>query len=170
MNANDLPAVAGASPGGRDDKLAALYRREFGALAGYCLRLLGEEQAARDVASESFVRLCSRFGSVNEPRAWLYLVATNLCRDGWARERRHRSALDVLGRRREVQVAAFDPSLRDAVDRLPRRLRLVVVLHYVADLPVHEVATATGLPVGTVKRRLHEARAALALTLGASDD
>jgi RNA polymerase sigma-70 factor (ECF subfamily) len=46
---------------------------------------------------------------------------------------------------------------------LPRRLRDVVVLHLVADLPVAEVATVAGIPVGTVKRRLYEARALLRL-------
>jgi RNA polymerase sigma-70 factor (ECF subfamily) len=169
MRADQHQAVA-LPVSGRDAELTLLYRREFSPLAGYCFRLVGEEQAARDVASEAFVRLCGRLSGVREPRAWLYMVATNLVRDGWARDNRQRAVLDLLRRRREVPVAAFDPSVRDAVDRLPRRLRLVVVLHYVADLPVHEVAQATGLPAGTVKRRLHEARAILAQALGATDD
>ena len=170
MTRTDDERALATPASGRDAELTLLYRREFGALAGYCFRLVGEEQQARDIAAEAFVRLCGRVSGVRDPRAWLYMVATNLVRDGWARDNRQRAVVELLRRRREVQVTAFDPSVRDAVDRLPRRLRLVVVLHYVADLPVHEVAQATGLPVGTVKRRLHEARAALARALGATDD
>lgn len=98
------------------------------------------------------------------------MVATNLIRDGWARDGRDRALLAALRRRHAPSVAAFDPSVRDAVDRLPARLRVVVVLQYVADLPVSEVALAVGVPVGTVKRRLLEARRALAQTLGAEVD
>jgi RNA polymerase sigma-70 factor (ECF subfamily) len=51
------------------------------------------------------------------------------------------------------------------VGRLPDRLRDVVLLHYYADLPVGEVATAVRRPPGTVKRQLSEARAVLAQDL-----
>jgi RNA polymerase sigma-70 factor (ECF subfamily) len=49
------------------------------------------------------------------------------------------------------------------IARLPNRLRSVVVLAYVVDLPLAEVAETLRLPLGTVKRRLHEARAELRL-------
>ena len=64
---------------------------------------------------------------------------------------------------------AHDPWLQDLVQRLPVRLREVVLLHYYADLPIEQVAAAVHRPVGTVKRRLHEARAALATAVTASE-
>jgi RNA polymerase sigma-70 factor (ECF subfamily) len=52
--------------------------------------------------------------------------------------------------------------LHDAIRTLGPEYRAVVVLHYLADLPVDEVAAVLGAPVGTVKSRLSRARAALA--------
>jgi RNA polymerase sigma-70 factor (ECF subfamily) len=72
-----------------------------------------------------------------------------------------------LSRTHADSVAAHDPWLRDLVERLPKRLRTPVLLHYYADLPVNEVAATLHLPLGTAKRRLHEARALLRETLEA---
>ena len=58
--------------------------------------------------------------------------------------------------------------LRDAIDRLPRDMRDVLVMHYLMDLPVARVAKFLSLPAGTVKWRLHCARAELGRRLGAA--
>ncbi len=139
--------------------------REYAALAGYCLRLAGDEQLARDLTQEAFVRLFGRWRSVAEPRAYVYLVATNLARRTWRRRRSETEAVRKAFPREEHHTAP-DLAVRDAVDRLPRKWRDVVVLHYFADLPVAEVARQLGEPEGTVRRRLTEARALLAPTLG----
>ncbi len=55
------------------------------------------------------------------------------------------------------------------MERLPGHLRDVVLLHYYADLPVEEVARALRRPVGTVKRRLSDARGILAVTLSVAE-
>jgi RNA polymerase sigma-70 factor (ECF subfamily) len=55
--------------------------------------------------------------------------------------------------------------LRDALATLPRAHREVVILHYLADLPVDEIAQLLDVPVGTVKSRLSRARSALAAKL-----
>ncbi len=52
-----------------------------------------------------------------------------------------------------------------ALRRLPAAQREAIALHYLADLPIHEVAEATGSPIGTVKARLSRGRAALAVLL-----
>ena len=72
----------------------------------------------------------------------------------------------MLARRTEEASAAEH---KDAVDRLPPGLRDVVLLHYYADLPVEDVARAIRRPAGTVKRRLHEARALLSDAVLASE-
>jgi RNA polymerase sigma-70 factor (ECF subfamily) len=59
-----------------------------------------------------------------------------------------------------------DPGVLAAVRALPERLRVVVLLHYYADLPVADVAKALRRPVGSVKRQLNEARALLSHSLG----
>ena len=142
---------------------ALLYREHYAEVAGYCTRLLHDEHVARDVAQEAFVRLFARWRTVNEPRAYVFLIATNLVRDEWRHRKRASSLFDRLKPFVDEAAPAVDLELSDVVARLPRRLRDVVVLHLVADLPVAEVATVTGIPVGTVKRRLYEARALLRL-------
>lgn len=148
---------------------ARLYTEHFGRLSGYALSLVGDAGAATDVAQEAFTRLYARWGRVRDPRAWVYFVATNLATDQWRRSQRDRALTDVLSQVTPTERTAHDPWLRDLVDRLPAPLRQAVLLHYYADLPVDEVARLVHRPVGTVKRRLHEARKLLADSGGIRD-
>jgi RNA polymerase sigma-70 factor, ECF subfamily len=141
----------------------ALFRLHYAPLAGWCRRMVGDEDAAHDIAAEAFARLLGRWTTVADPRAYLYTTALNLVRDRWRRSERERAAL-----RKTVTTlnttAAPAPELRMVVEGLPKRLQQVVVLHYFADMPVDAVAAALGIAPGTVKRDLFEARAKL-LTL-----
>lgn len=138
-----------------------LYVELFTDLSGYCNALARDEALAAEFAQEAFVRLFSRWRTVRDPKGFLFLVATNLVRDEWRRQARHRSLVDRLSRRLPHSTSTPDDSTYDLIARLPSRLRGVVVLTYVVDLPLVEVAETLGLPLGTVKRRLHEARAEL---------
>jgi DNA-directed RNA polymerase specialized sigma24 family protein len=60
--------------------------------------------------------------------------------------------------------------LLDAVSRLPKRMREVVLMHYYLDIPVAEVSTSLRRPVGSIKRQLHEARKILGEALGGGDE
>ena len=150
-------------------EFARLYTEHFGRLSGYALSLVGDPVVATDVAQEAFTRLFARWGRVRDPRAWVFYVATNLATDHWRRAQRDRALGSALRDITPAQDAAHDPWLRDLVDRLPAALRQAVLLHYYADLPVDEVARLVHRPVGTVKRRLHEARRLLADTGGNRD-
>jgi RNA polymerase sigma-70 factor (ECF subfamily) len=61
--------------------------------------------------------------------------------------------------------SSVDHGLRALVDSLPERLRIPVLLHYYADLPIKEVARVMHRPLGSVKSRLNEARCRLAVLL-----
>lgn len=156
-----LPALPGVSAEARQD-FAALYTSEFGRLAGYLTGLTGNADVGREAAQEAFTRLFARWRKVSEPRGFVYVVGTNLCRHHWRQSGRERSAVTSLRITTATDTVDGDPWLRDLVERLPLRLREVVLLHYYADLPVADVALAVKRPVGTVKRRLFEARALLA--------
>ena len=164
-----LPALPGVSAAVQEE-FAALYTAEFGRLAGYLTSLTGNADVAREAAQEAFTRLFARWRKVGEPRGFVYVVGTNLCRHHWRQTGRERTAVASLGVTSATGRPAHDPWLRDLVERLPLRLREVVLLHYYADLPVAEVALATHRPVGTVKRRLHEARALLADAVTAAEE
>jgi RNA polymerase sigma-70 factor (ECF subfamily) len=139
------------------------YRERFGELAAYAWRLTRDANRSEDLAQEAMTRVCARWPVLAEPRPYAYRVVTNLVRDAWKAQMRLPST--TTDRLDAVPTAGPDTSTLDAVRRLPPPLRDVVVLHYYADLPVSEVARTLRRPVGTIKRRLHEARAALAVAL-----
>jgi RNA polymerase sigma-70 factor (ECF subfamily) len=148
--------------------LVACYQEHIGELTGYLVTLVGDLGLAQDLAQEAFVRVFARWRTVEHPRAYVYLTGINLARMHWRRSGREGQAYAAVGRTSSESVEAHDPWLRDLVERLPKRLRTPVLLHYYADLPVDEVAATLHIPLGTAKRRLHEARAILRDILGAS--
>ena len=115
--------VAGAAVGAREEAARALWNDHYGQLAGWCAALVGDRDAAHDIASEAFTRLLCRWVTVHDPKGYLYVTATNLVRDRWRREQRDRSCRP--GSRRPPPVhTGGRPWLRDLVERLPDRLRL----------------------------------------------
>jgi RNA polymerase sigma-70 factor, ECF subfamily len=146
----------------------AVYPR----LAGWCRRLVDDDGTAHEIASEAFTRLWARWTAVEEPRGFLYVAAANLVRDHWRKLERERRAVRRLGVEAAVQPQAeqTDPSLRLLVQSLPERLRVVILLHYYADMPIREVSLQTGRKEGTVMSDLHAARELLRAHLRRSVD
>ena len=144
---------------------AELFSAHYPRLAGWVRRLVDDDDTAHEIAAEAFTRLLARWSRVDDPRGYLYVIATNLVRDHWRHAQRERRALarSALGRT-EVTEAA-DPSVRALVEALPDTLRAVVLLHYYADYSVADVAKLLGRPVGTVKSDLYNARARLLAAL-----
>jgi RNA polymerase sigma-70 factor (ECF subfamily) len=148
---------------------AELYRTHFGPLSGYAVALTGDPVVAVDIAQEAFTRLLARWRGVRDARAWLFYVATNLTRDHWRGLTRDRDLTERAGARLPDATPSHDPWLRDLVERLPARQRQAILLHYYADIPIDEIARLLHVPVGTVKRRLHDGRNRLAVDVrGAS--
>lgn len=136
-----------------------LFRDHYPALVRYCTGLCGDPHQGREVAAEAFTRLLARWRTAREPAAYLHVVATNLIRRAWKDSARDRQLLVDLSSRPAPHAA--DPGLRDLVERLPERLRVPVLLHYYADLPVEQIAAAMHRPAGSVRRWLAEGRAIL---------
>lgn len=123
----------------------------------------GDLALAEDLVQEAMARVYPRFASLQDPRPYAFKVTSNLLRARW-KHARHESITDPSVLPELGTPRGHDHTL-DAVRRLPSRLRDVVVLHYYADLPLETVARQVRRPLGTVKQRLHEARAQLAVTL-----
>ena len=158
-----LPAVGPAT-----DRAAfcEFYAAHYNGAAGYAYQLTRDAELAHDLTQEAFTRLLTRWARVREPRPYVFRTITNLVRNAWASGGRQRKLLAHLGATAESEAPAPDRTVADAIARLPRRYRDVVLLFYYADLPVPEVAAAVRRPPGTVKRLLAEARALLATSLG----
>jgi RNA polymerase sigma-70 factor (ECF subfamily) len=124
-----------------------------------------------------------RFGFASSFRTWLYRFARNRAIDLLRREGRHRRRVEAAARAASagaVTAAVGDPAravegeerrarVREALAALPVDDRALVVMKHVEDLGIAEIAAATGLPEGTVKSRLHRARARLARGLGEAE-
>jgi RNA polymerase sigma-70 factor (ECF subfamily) len=145
-----------------------LYTSTFGRLVGQLFLVTGDLHEAEEVVQEAFTRAAGRWQRLREydlPELWVRRVAINLATD---RRRRVRRRLAVLAQLDAEAAAVVPPISVDglavaaALATLPRRQRQVVVLHYLLDVPVGEVARQLSMPVGTVKSRLARARSALA--------
>lgn len=149
------------------DELGELYHAGYRRLVAQVYAFTTDLVEAQDAVQEAFARaLARRHGlrDVDVPEAWLRTVAINVVRRRW----RRRQLLDtILLRERplaRVTAAAPEPDntdLREALATIPRQYREVIVLHYLADLPLGEVAELLEVPVGTVKSRLSRGREAL---------
>lgn len=144
-------------------EFASFYTSIFGDLAGYGWSLTGDPHAGDELAQEALTRLYARWALLRDPRPYAYRTVTNLARDRWTAAAREARSLSQLVE--TPSVSSPDTSTLDAVRRLSPALRDAVLLHYYADLPIQDVARALRRPVGTVKRRLFEARTALAAAL-----
>jgi RNA polymerase sigma-70 factor, ECF subfamily len=134
---------------------------------------IGDLAAAQDVVQEAFCRALAgwkRVGGYDDPAAWVRRVAWNLATSRW---RRARTANQHARRYREEHLPEPSPD-RVALARvwatIPVQQRRAVILHYLADLSVAEIARQEGVADGTVKSWLHRGRAALAAQLSDRGD
>jgi RNA polymerase sigma-70 factor (ECF subfamily) len=149
---------------------AELYRACYRRLVLTAYAMTGDLGAAEELTQEAFTVAYGKRGRVSRldsPEAWLRTVVVNLAR----RRFRRRAMLDRILRRQSTEPmtgglpVGEHLDLHVAIRRLDEDLRSVVVLHYLADLPVDEVAAILDIPVGTVKSRLSRARTTLAARL-----
>jgi RNA polymerase sigma-70 factor (ECF subfamily) len=140
--------------------LLEAYGRELQAVAYLILRDRGE---AEDVVIETLLTAFERGGEIRDERAlraWLLRVATNEAL-GRLRKTTRLIGLDLVPEMVGGGDLASETSNRvtllDAVDRLPPQMRAALVLHYYADLPIEQVATALGKSPNTIKAQIQTA-------------
>jgi len=159
-------------------ELIGRYQRQVFSLA---LRMVRQAQDAEDLTQETFVRMfraLDRYDPARPFEAWLFTIASRLCID---HIRRHRvrpiplvqrefgtgeeRTLDVedpgLGPAELASHAEEERRAADLIDSLPPHYRVVVILRHQQDLSYEEIAVTLHLPLGTVKARIHRARALL---------
>jgi RNA polymerase sigma-70 factor (ECF subfamily) len=158
----------------------AIVRSRIDAVYRTSLAILGNTADAADATQETFVSAWCARGSLRDAdrfEAWLGRINVNACRE--TLRRRGRSRVREI-RLPEPEADRPEPASTeraldertaeaDAFDRAFGRLsvddRAVLVMHHLQERPVSEIAAALGAPEGTVKSRLHRARAALETAL-----
>jgi RNA polymerase sigma-70 factor (ECF subfamily) len=182
-------ALAARAAAGDEDAFDALVRRFGGRVLSIALRLLRDRGEAEDLTQEVFVALHHHLPEFrNESRfsTWVYRITRNraLNRLKFLQRRHHGRQVDLddpttgrgvpdpdtaHGERRDPLHGLLQQSLSTTLEAhlraLPEEQRLLVILRDLEDLSYEEIVDVTGLPIGTVKSRLHRARAELARTL-----
>lgn len=154
-----------------------LFRRYQLPLYAYVMELVRHEQTALDVVQETFINAVRHLKSLREDvrfGSWLFSIAHQKVVQHWRKQGRERDWLADGLLDGEVEFASVEAGpdasmvgqedqaeLLKHLEELPLAQRSVLVLHYLEDFSIEEIATITEVPLGTVKSRLHHARLAL---------
>jgi RNA polymerase sigma-70 factor (ECF subfamily) len=168
----DQAELVSAAKAGDSRAFEELVRATYTDVYGLAYRLTGNEEDARDVVQETYLRAYKglhRFRGDAQFSTWLYRITANTANTAMGKGRKHRhEELDD-----DVNVADTSPEhdpeaagdaellrgrLNDALEELPPRLRAVVVLRDVYDLPHQAIAKELGISEAAAKVRLHRAR------------
>ncbi len=145
-----------------NDRLAVLYDLHHARLFRFALRLSRDDEEAKDLVQDAFIRAAS----ASVPRddaaagAWLVRIVANLARDRWRRRRVREAVRHLLGRESHDPQPALDAAatVRAALASLPPRQRAVIVLHHLEGEPVAAIAAILGVAKVTVRWHLSAAR------------
>lgn len=154
--------------------LDALFRECGKDLRLYFTRRHAEMEMVSDLVQECFLQLARRLRAgpaVTSPRAYLFGIARHLSLTHL--RRRTETAFPPLPEDEIATLAAPDPRLlaaREVIALLPALQREILDLRFTHDLSYAEIATTLGLPVGTVRSRLHHAMALLRHRLAQEED
>lgn len=162
-------------------ELVDLYKDKVYSLA---YRMLGNAQDAEDIAQETFMRVYAnlhRFDDQYKISTWIYRIANNLCIDIIRKRkvRRHQFSFDaeITGTdgldlydtvhdndpspEQQLITSELQNKVKDAILSLAPKYRTIMILKYIEDLSLQEISDIVGLPVATVKTRVHRGREAL---------
>ncbi|KAA0232331.1 MAG: RNA polymerase sigma factor [Actinobacteria bacterium] len=175
----DVAELVAAAKEGDRSAFDELVRQTYAETYTLAYRLTGNEEDARDVAQDAYLRAfrgLNRFRGDAQFSTWLYRITANCAATFMGKRARNRhEALDedtpLEDERPEVdpERRAHSLDLRDqlgaAISELPPKLRAVVVLRDIYDLPHEDIAAELGISVAAAKVRLHRARHKLRSTL-----
>jgi RNA polymerase sigma-70 factor (ECF subfamily) len=154
--------------GDRSESFEAFFDEHYESVFRGLSVAFREPLLAEEATQEAFTRAYARWERVSgmeRPAGWVYVVAVRVAR------RRRRDLLGAPSNRhisieRDLAVEVADRvTMQAAIERLPNRQRVALVLRYYGGLPLGEIATAMGCALGTVKSTLHAAHARLHLDL-----
>jgi RNA polymerase sigma-70 factor (ECF subfamily) len=161
-------------PDAFEDLIAVMERP----LLYYATSLSGSTDSALDVLQEVWIKALRGIHKLKDPgslRSWLYAithgVAVDRIRNNASRERAEQIEFEDFDEAEEPSFAEEDASaIHRALGRIGLRHREVLVLHFLEDLSIAEIAEVVGCSVGTVKSRMHYAKRAMKEILIGGDD
>lgn len=165
------------------DALGILYDRHRRMVYRTALGIVGDPDSAADLLQDTFLRLhrfADRIDTQRPLEPWLYRVTTNLAYTWVKRRKRWFSPIEDIaewlsGNRKQsphfaAEIDEESQQVQQAITALPLTQRVVVVLYYINDLSLLEIAEILEVPEGTVKSRLHYSRQSLKKHLRIQED
>lgn len=153
---------------GEADAIGRLYERHSSRIYAIVRRLAGDDAQAEDFAQEAWLRVfraLPTFRGDSRFTTWLHRVAVNSALHGRRSGQRRRRLIDDGVSVPESAARSEQPLLRleleRAIDKLPRGMRQVLVLHDIEGYKHEEIAELLGVNTGTCKSQLFKARAKL---------
>ncbi|GFN31112.1 RNA polymerase sigma factor [Paenibacillus xylaniclasticus] len=147
----------------------AFVGRHHAPLSGYLQRQLRNKQKAEDFVQETFLRLIKQLQSrsiPDNPQAWLYRVALNLCRDYWksSQFQTDNRLMAELPEQQDMRTSVVELAERQetrqevirSLDELPDVQKQIVMLRFFQDLKLQDIAETMQLPLGSVKTHLYK--------------
>jgi RNA polymerase sigma-70 factor (ECF subfamily) len=159
--------------GAFEDLIAAMERP----LLYYASSLTGNQDSGLDVLQEVWIKVFRGIGKLKDPgalRSWLYSIthgiAVDRIRRNSSRERAESVELEDFQEAEEPSFAAEDAAaIHQALGEIDLKHREVLVLHFLEDLSIEEIAKVVGCSEGTVKSRMHYAKRAMKEILSGGD-
>jgi RNA polymerase sigma-70 factor, ECF subfamily len=147
------------------DEFASFYAASFQRLVGQLYAMIGDQSEAQDAVQEAFVRAWAHRGKIDKnqaPEAWVRVTAWRIAVSRWRRARDGVRLGSLTARPESTEGPTPDRvAFVDALRKVPAEQRRALVLYYLCDLTVDQIAAETGARAGTVKARLARGRAAL---------
>ena len=155
--------------------------RKYGKrLYGLCMTLCADKHEADDLYQDTWVKVLKRFDTYDPSRdfePWLTRLCVNTYRDRLRRLSRSPFLNFSSNETKEAFLLTATATEKEdysdlyaAIDQLPEKLRLTIILFYFQDMDIEKTAQTLGIPTGTVKSRLHKARIQLKEVLGRETD
>ena len=158
---------------GEPEAWDALFRRYQLPLYVYVFELVHDEQTSLDLVQETFIAAVRHIGGLRDDAkfgSWLFRIAHQKCIQRWRKQNREEVLLEEIAETPDEDENRPDDLLiqqeqeaefMNLLDQLPLPQRSVLLLHFVEDFSLEEIAGITGVAVGTVKSRLHYAKKSL---------
>ncbi len=153
------------------DAFNLLFHRYRKRIYNFCIRIIGDEQAAEEITLDTFVkayRARGRYKPTARFSTWLYCIARNLCRDALKSRAKDRVLSESIYKSRLPAEVPSNPGdrlvkeelqakVRGAVQSLPEKQREVIIMSYYEGLTYSEIAAILKCSLGSVKMAAHRA-------------
>lgn len=158
---------------GEPEAWDTLFRRYQLPLYAYVFELVHDEQTSLDVVQDTFIAATRHIGGLRDDGkfgSWLFGIAHQRCIQRWRKHTRDemlREEFDFTGCRDESGPDDLlirreeEAEFMKLLEQLPPPQRSVLLLHFIEDFSMEEIAGITGVPPGTVKSRMHHAKQAM---------